>query len=197
MATSSSNSRNWRPSSVVETRESTLTPCQWVRGAERRDGKGKCVRRGGFCAEAQCPGDARLDGSRLGFESLLFGQNPLGPHHQPFALCRQTLILVPPIDQRDVELPLKLGDRCRERRLRDIAGLGGPREVLLARNRHEVLQLTKQHQADPPPGLSGSAYSAGRLTTIASCVLRAITITAGLLGSGFSSRCGTYGGTKT
>ena len=30
----------------------------------------------------------------------------------------------------------------------------------------------------------------------ASCVLRAITITAGLLGSGFSSRCGTYGGTK-
>src|SRR5882757_5404436 len=166
---------------------------QWVCGAERRHGKGQCRRRGGFCAEAQCPGDARLDGCRLGLEGLLFGQNPLGPHHKPFALGRQTLILVPTIDQSDVELPLKLGDRRRECRLRDVAGLGGPREVLLARNSHEVFQLTKQHQ----PELPGSAYNAGRLTTIASCVLRAITITAGLLGSGFSSRCGTYGGTKT
>jgi hypothetical protein len=43
---------------------------------------------------------------------------------------------------------------------------------------------------------SENAYSSGRLTTTASCVLRAITITAGLLRSGFSSRCGTYGGTK-
>ena len=62
---------------------------------------------------------------------------------------------------------------------------------------YHLQPLPKLHQRDSPPGLSGSAYSAGRLTTIASCVLRAITITAGLLGSGFSSRCGTNGGTKT
>lgn len=41
------------------------------------------------------------------------------------------------------------------------------------------------------PSSSESAYSSGRLITIASCVLRAITISAGELGSGFSSRCGT------
>ena len=41
-----------------------------------------------------------------------------------------------------------------------------------------------------------SGYSAGRSTTIASWVLRAITTSAGLSGSGFSSRCGKYGGTK-
>lgn len=33
-------------------------------------------------------------------------------------------------------------------------------------------------------------YSAGRLTTMASWVLRAITTSAGVVGSGFSSRCG-------
>ena len=43
---------------------------------------------------------------------------------------------------------------------------------------------------------SATAYSSGRLTTIASWVERAITTTASLCGSGFSSRCGTYGGTK-
>ena len=37
----------------------------------------------------------------------------------------------------------------------------------------------------------------GRLTTIASCVLRAMTTTAGVSGDGFSSRCGVYGGTNT
>jgi hypothetical protein len=42
-----------------------------------------------------------------------------------------------------------------------------------------------------------SGYSSGRLITIASWVLRAITTSAGVVGSGFSSRCGRYGGTKT
>lgn len=50
-------------------------------------------------------------------------------------------------------------------------------------------------RAGQPPS-AGSTYSPGRLTTIASCVLRAITTTASSAGSGFSSRCGTKGGTK-
>jgi len=40
-------------------------------------------------------------------------------------------------------------------------------------------------------------YSAGTLTTIASWVDRAITTTASVSGDGFSSRCGTCGGTQT
>lgn len=52
----------------------------------------------------------------------------------------------------------------------------------------------------PGPGRhassAGSAYKPGRLTTIASCVERAMTTTASSSGSGFSSRCGTNGGTK-
>ena len=42
-----------------------------------------------------------------------------------------------------------------------------------------------------------SVHSDGTLTTIASCVDRAITTTASVSGDGFSSRCGTCGGTHT
>jgi len=45
------------------------------------------------------------------------------------------------------------------------------------------------------PGLSD--HSSGTLTTIASWVERAITTTASVSGDGFSSRCGTRGGTQT
>src|SRR4029077_17472085 len=170
---------------------------QRVRRAERRHGKCQGWRGGGFCAEAQRYCDTRLNGRHLRLESFLFGENPLGPYDEPFTLGREALIVVPPVDQCDVELALELGDRCRERRLRHVACLRGPGEVSLARHRDEILQLAEQHQRLVRAGGSESAYSCRRLTAIASCVLRAITITAGRLGSGFSSRCGTYGGTKT
>lgn len=44
---------------------------------------------------------------------------------------------------------------------------------------------------------SVSGYRAGRLITMASWLLRAITTSAVVSGSGFSSRCGRYGGMKT
>ena len=44
---------------------------------------------------------------------------------------------------------------------------------------------------------AGADHSAGTPTTMASCVDRAITTTASVSGDGFSSRCGTYGGTQT
>ncbi len=54
----------------------------------------------------------------------------------------------------------------------------------------------KVHAEFGPVSSAGSAYRWGRLTTIASWVLRAMTTTASSPGSGFSSRCGTNGGTK-
>jgi len=42
-----------------------------------------------------------------------------------------------------------------------------------------------------------SGYSPGRLITMASWLLRAMTTSAMVFGSGFSSRCGRYGGIKT
>ncbi len=50
---------------------------------------------------------------------------------------------------------------------------------------------------DPRSGRTGQPRNEGRLTSMASCVLRAITTTASVSGSLFSSRCGVYGGTKT
>ncbi len=48
------------------------------------------------------------------------------------------------------------------------------------------------------PGQSdGTTHSAGTLTTMASWVDRAMTTTASVSGDGFSSRCGTCGGTRT
>ena len=46
-------------------------------------------------------------------------------------------------------------------------------------------------------GIPSDNYSDGTLTTIASCVDLAITTTASVSGEGFSSRCGTCGGTHT
>lgn len=58
---------------------------------------------------------------------------------------------------------------------------------------HRTRLGRRRHIADSDrqESSAGSAYSLGRLTTIASCVLRAITTTASSDGSGFSSRCGT------
>ena len=66
--------------------------------------------------------------------------------------------------------------RCRERR----SGFGRP-----ARGDDQRLRPHAPPRKD------------GRLTTIASCVLRAMTTTASVSGSLFSSRCGVNGGTKT
>ena len=65
------------------------------------------------------------------------------------------------------------------------------------------LSTRKQtQQSDGPawPGTDGSTCdqsSPSRFTTMASCVVRAMTTTASVSGSGFSSRWGTNGGTNT
>ena len=47
------------------------------------------------------------------------------------------------VGERDPELGLELGDLLRERGLRDVDPLGGPREAALLGERDEVSQLAK------------------------------------------------------
>ena len=50
-----------------------------VRGTKRGDGLGEAGRRGGFHAESKCPADAGLNGSQLGLEPVLLGQDASCP----------------------------------------------------------------------------------------------------------------------
>lgn len=145
--------------------------------------------RGGIrnCAQRRGPAAPPAIGPHLaGVAVRLCSRRPRPP--QPLRMCQRRLAQVPTPVRSRRRAPLR-------------SELQSPAQAVRRRADETIcyhLQpLPKQHQRDSTPGLSGSAYSAGRLTTIASCVLRAITITAGLLGSGFSSRCGTNGGTKT
>jgi len=136
---------------------------------------------------AERPRSAAGKGPHLaGVAVRLCSRRPRPP--QPLRMCQRRLAQVPTPVRSRRRAPLR-------------SELQSPAQAVRRRADETIcyhLQpLPKQHQRDSTPGLSGSAYSARRLTTIASCVLRAITITAGLLGSGFSSRCGTNGGTKT
>lgn len=80
--------------------------------------------------------------------------------------------------------PVKQGGVHMSRAVRSVLELEGP------------VDLNSPHPPTPQASPAPSTYSPGRFTTIASCVLRAITTTASSAGSGFSSRCGTNGGTK-
>ena len=51
------------------------------------------------------------------------------------------------LDDRRAELLLELADRRRQRRLRDVAGLGRAAEMLLAGERHEIFELPDHHGA--------------------------------------------------
>jgi ribosome-associated protein len=75
------------------------------------------------------------------------------------------------------------------------------RRLNAKRNRGDIKQSRSRRfdqdglQGYGVTGLQG--YKAGRLTTTASWVERAMTTTASVSGEGFSSRCGTCGGTQT
>ena len=71
------------------------------------------------------------------------------------------------------------------------------RRVADKRRRSAVKRNRRVQPGDESAATSGRGQSAGTLTTIASWVERAITTTASVSGDGFSSRCGTCGGTHT
>jgi hypothetical protein len=121
-----------------------------MRRAERGNGKGLGGGRCRLCPQPQGPGDTRLDGGHLSLERLLLAENPLGPDDEPFTFAGKALIVVPTVDQPDVQLPFELGDGCRECGLGDLTGFGGPREVPLSCHRDEVLQLSEKDECSSP-----------------------------------------------
>jgi ribosome-associated protein len=71
------------------------------------------------------------------------------------------------------------------------------RRLEAKRNRAAVKRARRRDRTDPELRRAKPGYSDGTLTTIASWVDLAITTTASVSGEGFSSRCGTCGGTHT
>ena len=65
------------------------------------------------------------------------------------------------MEQLDAELPLEVGDRLRQRRLRDVQVLGRPAEAVVIHDGEEILELPRVH-ARPHPRLKvtrSSRYS--------------------------------------
>ena len=100
----------------------------------------------------------------LGLECIVFGKDPLGPHHQSLPFGSEAFEAVSAIDQRDVQLSFELGDRGGKCGLGDVALLGRPGEVALLGDRDEVLQLTEKHPHSSMFGLGLRAPMSLRLT---------------------------------
>ena len=62
------------------------------------------------------------------------------------------------LDNRYTQLLLQLADAPRQRRLRDVANLRRPREMLLARQRGEILQLPDVHRRAPLGNIESTIF---------------------------------------
>ena len=119
MAASRSNSRRRRYSSEAASRERI---CTFANGCSEQNAESTRERRRGSGwnrAQPKRSGDTGSHGVHLGLERIVFGEDPLGPHHQSLPFGREVFEAVTPIDQRDVQLPFELGDRGGQRRLGD------------------------------------------------------------------------------
>jgi hypothetical protein len=67
------------------------------------------------------------------------------PLQDAFAVRSKSVETLAALDDRDPEFLFELTNAPRERRLRDVAGLCRSREVLLACERDEILQLSDIH----------------------------------------------------
>ena len=63
------------------------------------------------------------------------------------ALRRQADEAVAALHDGRSKIFFEQADRRRKRRLRDMAGLGGPAEMLFTRQRDKILELTQHHWA--------------------------------------------------
>jgi hypothetical protein len=63
----------------------------------------------------------------------------------PLAFTGQPVEALATFDDRHTEFLFELTDAARERRLRHVTGLRGAREVFLARERDQILQLADVH----------------------------------------------------
>ena len=77
------------------------------------------------------------------------------PFQNPFAFRRKPMKSLAALDDRHSQFLLELADAAGERRLRDIASLGGPGEVLFPGESSQVDKLSYVHRTpiadqDPP-----------------------------------------------
>ena len=83
-----------------------------------------------------------LDLRQLLVQRLPAVENEMGPFQHALALRREPDIALAALDDGNAKLLLKLADAPGKRGLRDVASLRRPGEMLLARQRREVLNLT-------------------------------------------------------
>ena len=95
-------------------------------------------------------------------EFLDLGQHAMGVLQRQLALRREAEIAMAALDDRRAKLLLELPDRRRQRRLRDVAGFGGAAEMLLARQRHKIFELTDHHRGDAKPAPSPLSTAGAR-----------------------------------
>ena len=123
----------------------TVTP-----GKRAKNGPVSCETIGsavGIDADPQPPGQALVDLLEPAAQILDLGENPVGVLQGHLALRRQADIAVAALDDRRPEIVLEQANRRRQRRLRHVAGVRGAAEMLFARERGEIFELTEDHDA--------------------------------------------------
>ena len=103
--------------------------------------------RGRDDADPKPSGQALVDLLKPAAEILDLGENPVGVLEGDLPLRRQAHISVAALDDRRPEIVLEQPNRGRKGRLRHVAGVCGAAKMLFARERHEIFELTEDHDA--------------------------------------------------
>ena len=99
-------------------------------------------------------------------QDLALGHHPGRPVEQHLALGGETLEALVAFDQRCAHLGLELADRSRQSRLRDVADLGGPAEMLLPAERDEVAEMPELHGYRRPQNSPAVRHGAGGIAPL-------------------------------
>ena len=129
----------------TELRDSSLIPSPGWR-ASRAEVRGATIARAeGITPMVIRPRRLLAGADQLLLERVAIRQDPLRPGQHPLAFRRQPLEPVAPLDHQDAQILLEMAQARGEGRLGHAAGLGGPREMLLAREGHEIAELADVH----------------------------------------------------
>ena len=102
-------------------------------------------------ADPQPPGQALVDLLEAAAQILRLREDAMRVFEREPALRRQADEAMAALDDRRAEILLEQADRRRQRRLRDMAGLGRAAEMLFPRQRDKIFELTQHHRAALPP----------------------------------------------
>jgi len=111
----------------------------------------------GMNPEAERAGELALGAGEVVAQALVIGQDLLRPVEERGAFGGQADEAVVADHQADVQLFLELVDRRRQRRLGDVAGRRGAREMTLAGEGDEIGEVADEHLR------LGSAVAVSRL----------------------------------